>query len=284
MQDNSITSLRERLEQMSTEQLDRILQEELDAQVPNASLIRTILRVLWEREKDMPREITPGIEAAWERFREREAAADQAERKHHRLRYLALRLGAVAAVLVVILFAIPGEAEAENLFTKLARWSESVVDFFSPERENKNMLEYEFHSTHPGLQQVYDAVQELGITVPVVPSWIPEGYELTECKVHQTSHKAGIAVNFRNEDDGLLFKMDVFAEDVSHEYQCGKNNFTVYEFSDVSHTILRNNDRWVVIWFQDNIECFLTVDCAEGTLYEILKSIYVTEDKHETAD
>ena len=73
MQDNSITSLRERLEQMSTEQLDKLLREELDRKAPSGAFVRTVLQVLWEREKDMPPEITPGIEAAWERFRERDA-------------------------------------------------------------------------------------------------------------------------------------------------------------------------------------------------------------------
>ena len=284
MQDNSITSLRERLEQMSTEQLDKLLREELDRKAPSGAFVRTLLQVLWEREKDMPPEITPGIEAAWERFRERESAAEKPDRKRRQPLRWFLRLGTVAAVLAVILLAFPREVEAESLFTKLAKWSDSVVDFFSPERENRNLREYEFNSNNPGLQQVYDAVQELGVNVPVVPGWIPEGYELVECKMIETTHKKGVSAYFKNFENHLMFKVDIFEEDVSHKYQRDEKAFAVYEFHDVSHTILRNNDRWVVIWFQENVECFLTVDCAEDTLYEILKSIYVTEDIHETTD
>lgn len=280
MQDNSITSLRERLEQMSTGQLDRILQEELDRKTPDSNLIRTILQVLWEREKGMPLEITPGIEAAWEKYQKNISTPEKGKR--NRTRLLFLRLGTVAAVLAMIFLAVPRKAAAESLFTKLSRWTDSVVDFFSPDKENKNLLEYEFRSTDPGLQQVYDAVRELGITVPVVPGWIPEGYELVECKKIKTTQKTGVSANFRDSEKGLMLKIDVFEDDVSHKYQRDESEFAVYDFHDVAHTILRNNDRWVVIWFQENIECFLTVDCDEDTLYEILKSIYVTEDTNET--
>lgn len=270
---------------MSTEQLDKLLREELDRKAPSGAFVRTLLQVLWEREKDMPPEITPGIEAAWERFRERESAGEEPDRKRRHPRRWFLRLGTLAAVLaVVFILFIPGKAEADSLFTKLAKWSDSVVDFFSPDRENKNLLEYEFKSTNSGLIQVYNTLRELDVTIPVVPSWIPESYELVECKITETTHKKGMFAYFNNAEKHLVFKVDVFGEDVSHEYQRDEKEFTVYEFQDVTHTILRNNDRWVVIWFQENVECFLTVDCAEDTLYEILKSIYVTEDIHETTD
>ena len=65
MQDNSITSLRELLESMPTEQLDQMLQEELDKKKPDGNAVRMIIRVLREREKDMVVEITPEIQKAW---------------------------------------------------------------------------------------------------------------------------------------------------------------------------------------------------------------------------
>ena len=281
---NSITSLRERLGQLSTAQLDQMLQEELDREKPDGSLVREILRVLWDREKDMPVEITPGIRRAWERYRSNAAQIDRGDRKQRRGRRLFLRLGTLAAVLAVVLLAVPGKAEAEGLFTKLARWTGDVVDFFSPERENRNLLEYEFTSQNPGLRQVYEAVRELGVTAPVVPGWIPEGYELVECKTHITSQKSGVSANFRNADNDLILKVDIYEEDVSHEYHQDASVYDVYELYDTAHTILRNNNRWVVIWFQENIECSLAVDCHEDTLYEILKSIYVTEGINETSN
>lgn len=281
MQDNSITSLRDMLEKLPTPQLDRMLREELDKDKPDGNAIRMILRVLREREKDMPVEITPEIRDAWEKY-QRDTAEPNAGK--HRVRTWFIRIGSVAAVLALMVFAIPQKAGAETFFEKLARWTDSVVDFFSPDKANDNLLEYEFVSDNPGLQQVYEAVTELGVTVPVVPTWLPEGYELVECKRHETSQKVGIAANFRNGEEDFYYKVDIFEEDVSHKYHRDETPFDTFECDDVEHTILRNNDRWVVIWFQDEIECFLTLDCSEDTLHEILRSIYEREYQSETVD
>ena len=286
MQDNSITSLRELLEKMPTAQLDQMLQEELDKEKPDGNAVRMILRVLREREKDMPVEITPEIQEAWEKYRRNTAVIDSREGKRRIPGWL-IRIGSVAAILAVMIFAMPQEADAESLFEKLARWTDSVVDFFSPDKANDNLLEYEFTSDNPGLQQVYEAVKELGVTVPVVPTWLPGGYELVECETVNTSQKKGVAANFidtKDPDNAVLFKVDVYGEDVSHVYQRDESNVDTYEAFGVEHTILRNNNRWVVIWFRDKTECFLTLDCQENTLYEILNSIYVTEDNNETFD
>lgn len=283
MRDNSITSLRELLEKMPTAQLDQMLQEELDKEKPDGNAVRMILRVLREREKDMPVEITPEIQEAWEKYRRNTAAIDSREGKRRIPGWL-IRIGSVAAILAVMIFAVPQEADAESLFEKLARWTDSVVDFFSPDKANDNLLEYEFTSDNPGLQQVYEAVKELGITVPVVPTWLPEGYELVEFKKIETSQKKNVIANFSSSQNAIVFKVDIFDEDVSHKYHRDETAFDTYEIFDVAHTILRNNNRWVVIWFRDRTECFLTLDCQENALYEILNSIYVTEGNNETFD
>ena len=54
--------------------------------------------------------------------------------------------------------------------------------FFSPDEPTQAIEEYEFRTEHPGLQEVYDAVAGLGVTEPVVPMWIPEGYTLFMCR------------------------------------------------------------------------------------------------------
>ena len=106
MQDNSITSLREMLEKLPTEQLDEMLREELEKKTPDGNAVRMILWVLREREKDMPVEITPEIARAWEKYQRNTAELDTTGRPR-KLRAWFIRIGSVAAVLALILFAIP---------------------------------------------------------------------------------------------------------------------------------------------------------------------------------
>lgn len=281
--DNGTNTLREQLEELPAQELDKLLNRELDQEHPDGALIRTIMEIIWDREKDLPLEITPGIRRAWEKYRRSVRQLEDWERQARRKRRL-YRVAATAAVLCLVLLALPGKVRAETLFEKLARWTGSVVEFFSPETRNDNRLEYAFTSEDPGLQQVYQAVSALGITDPVVPMWLPEGYELVECKKHETSQKSGIAAYFKNGEDMLLYKVDLYKEDVSHKYHKDESSAVIYDRGGVDHKIMRNYDRWVVIWFRDKIECSFTVDCPEDTLYEILRSIYVTEDPDEATD
>lgn len=67
------------LERRSTAELDERLQAELRREAPDGNLVREILRVLEEREKDYPAEITPQIQAAWDRFNDQEDGTAQAD-------------------------------------------------------------------------------------------------------------------------------------------------------------------------------------------------------------
>ena len=263
---------------MTTPQLDELLNTELEKQAPNGETVRLILSVLWEREKDMPVKVTPKAEKAWAKYRRSLAGKEGSGKRKSGFRGWLLKVASVAAVLGLLVIAVPQEAEADGLFEKLARLTDSIVEFFSPGLENDNLTEYVFQTDNPGLQQVYDAVVELGVTEPVVPTWLPEGYELTECKTMSTSNKKSVVANFRKSTDFVVLQYDIYTLDISHEYYWNCADIKMYETNGEEYALMRNNERWVVIWFVDNKECFLTLDCQEDTLHKILDSIYVTED------
>lgn len=275
MHDNKIATLK----RLPTEQLDELLNRELERDNPDGDRVRTILGILWEREKDLPAEITPGVRKAWEKYRRNTAEAEERKPRTGRLRGWVLRAASAAAVLAVLIFAFPQEAEADGLFEKIANLTGSIVEFFSPGMANDNEKTYTFQTDNPGLQQVYDAVTALGVTDPVVPMWLPEGYELVECKTVETTHKKSIYANFSNDSGEASLKFAVYDIDVSHEYHWDGEQVGQYECSGTVYTIMQNYDRWVVIWMTETTECSLTLDCQEDTLYRILDSIYVMEDE-----
>lgn len=279
MQENNITSMREVFEKMTTQQLDELLNSELESETPDGNTVRLILSILWEREKDMPVEVTPGAERAWAKYKKNIANLETAEKRKVRFRRWSLRAASVAAVLCLLIFAVPQKAGAESFFEKLARLTDSIVEFFSPGMANDNVVEYVFATDNPGLQQVYDAVVALGVTYPVVPTWLPEGYELVECKTAETRKKTCVLANFENDSEFIILQYDIYSLDISHEYHWDGTDVQLYEHHGQKYSIMRNDNRWVIIWFKDKMECFLTLDCQEGSLYKILDSIYVTEDK-----
>ena len=279
MELNNATSFRQMLEQMSTEALREMLDQELHAEPVNDDAIRLLMGILRERKNNVTVEMTPNLERAWEKYQRDTDEIWKESRRSGRVRIWIARAAAAAAVLVLLLVPIvPQEAGAESLWDALVRWTTGIVEFFGPSDNKGRIEEYEFRTDNPGLQQVYDAVLEMGVTEPVVPMWLPEGYELTEYFIRDLPSKTRVHSRFVNEDQELVFYIDVYQADVSRKYQMNELVDGRYEYGGVEHQILQNYDLTAVVWTRDQIECFLSVRCQEDILRNILKSIYTSEE------
>ena len=274
MEVNKMARLREELEQLTTEQLDARLRQELHREKIDDDAVRTVMALLKEREKGRPAALTPEMERAWEDFcRDRAGIKGRADRARS-IRRWSLRVASAAAVVCLLMVAFPMEARAQTFWQRLFHWSESIVEFFGPRDDDARVVEYAFDTDNLGLQQVYDAVVQMGITEPVVPMWLPEGYELQELKNTSSPRKTGIHARFLNESSEAILTVNMHSEEKSHIYHKDEEKHTEYEQNGYTFYITSNNGIWAAIWMKDNIECSLFVDCQEDVLTEILRSIY----------
>lgn len=265
MSDNRI-SLRKMLDQLPTEQLDEMLQSELTAEHPDGDAVRRILSVLEEREKDVPVARTPAMDAAWQEYCRGRGAPKRGGS-------FLLKAALILLVLGLLLFALPQSAQAESIFDLLARWSDGFVEFLTSDKA-PNTEDYQFVTNHPGLQQLYDTVTAAGVQGPAVPMWVPETLECINCKAVDTDTKTYVVASFADSSTQLVYQIDIYEEPVARKYYKDETIWDSYEENGVTHTIVRNNDMWSVIWSRDNIECMLTADCQEDDLFRILGSIY----------
>lgn len=281
MGQNKIPSVRQVLEQLSTEQLDQMLDEELHSEVPDADAVRMIMRILRERDdaerKDTPVVLTPQQIEAWEKYQRDTAQIWKEENRIIQFRRWALKAASIVAVLVLLFLPIlPQEAGAESLWNRLARLTDDLVDFFGPNDNMDRIEAYEFKTDNPGLQQLYDAVVELGVTEPMVPMWLPVKENSVTIKTTQTPTSTGLVGELLNNE--LVFKIDIHHSDISHKYTRDETEIQIFAVNETTFYIMRNYDYWIAIWNVDEIECSIQIDCQEDILHKILKSIYSTED------
>lgn len=274
MKNYNTTGLRGVIEQMSTEQLDEMLLHELEKDSVDESAIRLIMEVLEKRDQDVPVEINPKVAAAWEKYQTR---ASVQIRPKASFRSLPVRIAAAVAVVIVLALAVPQSAEAEGFWERLSRWTDSIFEFFTPGDEMAEQ-EYVFKTDNPGLQQVYDTVTALGITDPVVPMWLPDGYELVECKLSEFPSKTVIYARFKDGIGTISLDFAIRNAESPRQYSKDEENAIKYEIVDIEHAILHNEACWTAAWTRDRLECAIAIDCHEETLYKILKSIYTMED------
>lgn len=274
MKNYNTTGLRGVVEQMSTEQLDEMLQHELEKEPVDESAVRLIMEVLEKRDQNEPIEINPQVAVAWENY---QTHAPGQSRPKFPFRSWPVRIAAAVAVVIALALAVPQNAEAEGFWERLSRWTESIFEFFAPGDEMAEQ-EYVFQADNPGLQQVYDAVTALGVTDPVVPMWLPEGYELVECEISKLPTKTVIYARFKDGIGTISLDFAIRKAESPRQYSKDEDNVKTREIADIDHTILHNEEWWTAAWTRDRLECAIAIDCHEETLYKILKSIYTMED------
>ena len=272
MKTDNIAVLRQELERMQTPQLDDLLLEELRRDVPDGELVRLIGSILRERDRNAAPQIDGDVQAAWTRYQEK------SRRIRKQARGIALKAASLILVVFVTMALLPREAQAENFFERFIAWTGDVFSLSSPAEDGDGDGTYVFRTDNPGLQEVYEQVTALGVTVPVVPMWLPEGYELVECLVETAPSKTFLAAIFTNGTQKAIYQLDIYEGVVTSAYTKDENKIRVIEKNGIDHSLINNKDVLTAVWTTGNIECYIVIDCQEDILYRILQSIYTAEE------
>jgi len=275
MKFNNMADLRDTLERMDTQQLDAMLLEELRKESPNGDLIRLIGRVLKERDRGVIYEIDANIQQAWEQY---QAKAQPVHKRPKTMNSFLLKVASLVLVLFAVAAMLPQEAKAMNFFERFIAWIEDVFSLISPAEAGEREETYVFRTDNPGLQEVYDQVVELGVTDPVVPMWLPEGYELIELKQEKLQTKNTIFAIFGNNICEIVYQLDSYSESSSYEYYKDTSECISIERNGVTYNVMRNKNLWIAVWTKNNIECTIAIDCKEDEFYHVLESIYTMEE------
>lgn len=274
MKIENMAALRNTLERMETPQLDALLLEDLRKEAPNAELIRMISNILKERDRNLNPEIDANIQEAWEQYQRKNQPVSK---KPKRMNRILVHAASFLLVILTLMALFPQKAEASNFFQRVIAWTEDVFSFINPSEETTQEA-YVFRTDNPGLQEVYDKVVGLGITDPVVPMWLPEGYTLQNSELFENPTKKYLIATFSNGQREAIYQVNISADNTTSAYYKDGEIISKTEKHGITHTILRNQSFLTAAWTTDNKECFISIDCPEDTLIRILESIYTMED------
>lgn len=272
MKDKNNAGLLKSLEHLPTPDLDAMLHLELESELPDEQAIQLILQVLRKREEDFPLLNNLQIDKAWDTYQKKTSQNSFIFKEP-------LMKVAVALVLCsLLLFVLPQAVQAENYLGRIATWTENVFEIFEKRNQGHTPKEYVFQTKHPGLQELYIIVTELGITTPVVPMYLDEGYILESCEQFVTPTHNKVIAKFTNNSNTAVYELNIYSDSVPREFQ--KDNLTVatHESNGVIHYLFQNNNTWTLVWIKDNIECTFSLECQKDEVYRIIDSIYAMEE------
>lgn len=259
---------REELRQMLTKELHKPTSE------IDENFIRLLMAELHSRNADPAFVDDAAVEDACDKFRANTEKMQKAQKRWYQ--NWMFKVASIVLVLGILFFALPGAAQADNVHEVLSWWSDSIFRFFTTGKQ-PNTHDYVYETDHPGLQQIYDAVAEFGITDPIIPSWVPDGFELTELKGYQMLDFSTIHAHLISKDHQLLLSFVINNDNSNFQHEKDTESVTTWELSGNDHYMISNNGEQIVTWMIYGIECTITTDCSEEDVYRIVKSIYTPE-------
>lgn len=291
------------LSRLSTKELEAILRA--DAESPSAAndeAISYILEVIEQREHEHPSGSFPDVDSSWKEFQtiyntpegaDQSLYPDEAENnvqktvyvqentKHRRVFRRPLLVAAIIVLLIASL-TIP-VAGYGNLLEMIGSWTADQFTFIATgQHRNFNSGEVDAGKVNISDSQVggelRQVLQEHGITEPVVPSWLPDGFELVgEVSVQEYPDfgKTEFSAAYSNEDDFYAISITQYtAPTDSCMYEKASGVPEVFASGGIEHYIIQNSDTCIAAWYVDNLECSIHTSLSISDLERAIDSIY----------
>mgnify|MGYP001042863854 CR=1 FL=1 len=302
--DHERNSPRHFLNRLSTETLKQILQDDFESEdsdsPENDEFITCVMEVIAQREIETSECSKFDVDAGWRDFRryyqpEEEAAApvcggtapaglieskgqdketDLNSRRPGRAAHHILRAAAIAVTVASLCIVAAGAIEV-NIFEMVAEWTQDVFQFRSETSTSQDAV-YETGVFLEDDQTLKGLLEEAGITQPVYPKWIPEGYTFFESKVFVNNNNPLFIVKYESESSEKPITVSVIAHRGPEGILMEKNEGDIasYVKNGIEHCIMNNSDVLVATWFTGTLECFIGGEVSETEMKIMIDSIY----------
>jgi len=269
-------------------------------------LAMAVMEVMCEREEDEPAMSQAELDASWEDFQRRLAAAEakeaekaatpeekkeaettadagaaqdpkpmhtspvKASRNTSHKPNLLYRCAIAAVLAVVVCFISFPPALGFNVFQAIADWTAEQFGFAGVEKGNTGAED--------------DPLWNLRITaedrcnVPSVPTWAPEGTEAREnVSVAEGPDRVTMRCGYETKDGEFTIHLiiyDVTPENYTGTYQKDNDEIEPHEVNGVTHYLMDNNGRRSVVWTNGRLEGHIQGDLSMTDLKKMVDSIY----------
>jgi hypothetical protein len=130
----------------------------------------------------------------------------------------------------------------------------------------------------------YESLQEAldanGITEPIAPAWLPDGYELERVEISVLPGRVMLVGVYAGHDDELMFAVTSFTvapPEQSVFIEKSEGEPLIYERNGIEHYIFKNLDRTVATWLIGSSDCTVQGRISENEMLSIIDSMYMED-------
>lgn len=257
---------------MATEELEEILR--LDAEMPegqesDTDKILYIMEVLAERKRNNSHTENTALKA-YESFKqnympEPDRNIIPMKTKRGGSRWVR-SLTATAAVLAILFIgSLTANAFGFNILKAVVQWTQDTFHFGDGGNSDPdNNLPY---------ASLQDALERGGTTTPLVPTWFPDGYELTDIRVEQTPLKKVYNALYKSGEQTLRITVQDHLDGQPIYVEQSDGLVEEYTVSGITYYLFENNKRTQAVWIVDTYECCISGEVTIDELKMMISSI-----------
>ena len=268
---------------MSTEELQQILRE--DASKPegqeetSTEALFYIMEVLAQRRRARNEGKTPeeALEA-FHKYYEEEEESSKTERepvvrkKNSTTPNWIKRLVAAAAIIILIFSgSITAKAFGFDLWEIIVKWTQETFHFgYLSDEPSKDGPDVKDTRVFEGLQAALDTYE---INVPLIPSWIPEGYEETDIRTFDTPKQRQFSAKYQRGDYIIKVWIADYLDAYPSQIEQSGAVVEVYESNGIKYYLVENEDQLRAAWVVDSFECYISGPLSIDELKQMIDSI-----------
>lgn len=261
---------------MTTEELEVILR--LDAQAPDeqesdTETILYIMEVLAARKNNNGHTGKTALEA-YESFKQNylpevdniEIASEVSTKTKIAFPRWLRSLTATAAVLAILLVGtVAAEAFGLNIWEAVVKWTQETFQFGDwDESDTKDTFPY---------ASFQEALEKGNITINLVPTWIPAGFDLANISIEDKPLQIGYKAKYEDGDRTVIITVQDYLGKVPAYVEQSDGLVEEYEVAGVTYYLFENYDNVKAVWIVDSYECYISGNVTIEELKQMIDSI-----------
>lgn len=264
-------------EAMSTEELEEILR--LDAAAPEGAqsdteLLFYVMEVLAKRRQN--NHITGNTaQKAWESFQQYYMPEESKKSVVRKKPALWVRRMTAIAAIAALLILVPLTSSALTLgeaWEIIAQWAKETFSFVSDRNAQVSEPSPDDLDEYTSLQEL---LEEHKRDSSIVPTWIPNGFTLSEIEKVSTPVQEIYSAIYLNGEKELFIQVRTHLSVDLQNSEIENNPIEIYSHGSIDYYIINNLDQILVAWMVESYECCfsgdITIDEAKLMIDSIRK-------------
>lgn len=158
-----------------------------------------------------------------------------------------------------------------DLWEVIAKWTQETFHFgYVSDAPSTDEPRKEDSQTYSGLQEALD---DCDITVPLIPTWLPDGYEEVDVRIDETPSQRRFAAKYQADGTSFRIRIAEYLSSAPAQVEQSDLLVEVYTVNDIAYYIFDNNGQLQVMWVVDCYECCISGPLSLSEIKAIIDSI-----------